>query len=304
MRAAETMSSNDSRRWRPVALSSEVPAGKPVRVLCASEELVLFRDASGNCRALTDRCAHRRAALSGGRLTDHYLIECPYHGWRYNGASGACVAIPNLRSDEQIPKNYRVQSFETVERDGFIQVLLPAGGSAEPHEVELPSLDRHWEGERFLAYPDEFFMSTLVDCPSSILAVSGIRILDDHPFGDPVIKDGRVTVDYAAIKAPRSRRPPKHATADFAYTVRISASRSIARIAVHANDDAQLCAAALLVAVPVGQRITRALWRGSGRAAPPFTIACRNHVDPIPVRASNGFVSRSWAGDDPAFGVA
>jgi nitrite reductase/ring-hydroxylating ferredoxin subunit len=292
------MISNDSRHWRTVAFSSDVPPGKPVRVVCGNSDFVLFRDAQGRCRALTDRCAHRRAALSRGRLTQQFLIECPYHGWRYDGA-GACAAIPNLRPDEKIPKNYRVQAYETLERDGFIQILLGVGdGDAEPDLLDVPSLDRQWQGERYLAYPEELFIETLVDCPSSILSITGIQILDDHPFGDPVVSGNQVTIEYAAVKVRRTRRPPKHAAADFAYTLQVCASRTTARVAVHANTTAQLCAAALIVAVPTGRRVTRALWRGSAPEIPgaPMTIECRGHVDPMPVRASNDYVSQSWAG--------
>jgi nitrite reductase/ring-hydroxylating ferredoxin subunit len=289
--------SRDPRRWRTVALSSRIPSGKPVRVVYADSDLALFRDADGVCRALTDRCAHRRAPLSQGRLTAQFLIECPYHGWRYNGASGACVAIPNLRPDEKIPRSYRVQAFETMERNGFIQVLLGTGdGSPPPDAVDLPRLEREWEGERYLAYPESLFMQTLVDCPSSVLAMSGIRLLDDHPFGDPVVSGDRVTVEYAAVTARRSR-PPKQVAEDFPYTVRISASKTLARVSVHANDTARLRATALIVPVPAGQRLTRTLWRGSGHSdsAAPLIIECRDHIDPAPVLASNNIVSLMWA---------
>src|ERR1700722_19546043 len=178
------MSSRDPRQWRMVALSSQVATGRPVGIVCGAADLVLFRDVQGVCRALADRCAHRRARLSDGRVTAQFLVECPYHGWRYDGSSGACVGIPNLRADEAIPKNYRVCAYQAVERDGFILVLLDGDeANAQPEHVELPKLDDAWEGEQLLGYPEEFFMDTLVDCPSSVLAVSGVQILDGHPFG-------------------------------------------------------------------------------------------------------------------------
>jgi len=301
------MISNDSRHWRTVAFSSDVPPGKPIRTVCGNHDFVLFRDAQGHCRALTDRCAHRRAPLSGGRLTPQFLVECPYHGWRYDG-TGACVAIPNLRPEERIPRNYRVQSYETFERDGFIQLLLGVGdGDAEPNHLALPSQDRQWQGERYLAYPEGLFMETLVDCPSSILSIAGIQILDDHPFGDPVVSGDQVTIEFAAVKSRRTRRPPKHVAADFAYTLQVCASKTMARIALHANASARPCATALIVAVPAGQRVTRALWRGSApeNSGAQLSIECRGHVDPIPVRASNNYVSQSWAGTlagRPGFG--
>jgi len=293
---AAAPTARDTRGWQPVALSSQVPEGKPVRVACAHEDLVLFRDAAGTCRALADRCAHRRAPLSQGRLTEDFLIECPYHGWRYS-ASGACAAIPNLRADEAIPKNYRVRSYDTAERDGFVQVLFgEAGTTSHPLDTELPDLGRQWQGERLLAYPDEWLMDTLVDCPSALVSIEGIEILDDHPFGDPAVRGGQLSVEYAGAKARRTPHPRKTQAADFAYTIRISASRTIAQISLFANGDARLLATALLVGVGGGRRITRALWRGSGLPDSHREITVRPHVHAHAVGASRNFASQCWSG--------
>jgi nitrite reductase/ring-hydroxylating ferredoxin subunit len=262
-----------------------VPTGKPVRIIHGDVDYVLFRDAGGICRALIDRCAHRRAALSGGRITDQFVLECPYHGWRYEGTTGACVAIPNLRADEKIPNNYRVQPFGTLERDGFIQLSLGAGENPdEPNDVSIPNLERHWEGSSYLAYPEPLFMDTLVDCPSSLVSISGIRILDDHALGDPAFTAELVSIEYAAVKSRRTSRAPKQVVADFPFTVRIDATKSAARVAVYCSATAQLCALALVIAVPTGERLTRALWRGAEtkNSAGSMTIECRAHVDPAP----------------------
>jgi phenylpropionate dioxygenase-like ring-hydroxylating dioxygenase large terminal subunit len=45
--------------------------------------------------AAVDECPHRLAPLSEGRVVDGGL-ECPYHGWQFEGAGGGCVAIPQL----------------------------------------------------------------------------------------------------------------------------------------------------------------------------------------------------------------
>lgn len=299
---AGAMTSNDVRQWRIATLSSLVPSGKPIRMVHGNTELVLFREADGRCRALVDRCAHRRAALSGGRLTDQFVIECPYHGWRYNGATGACVAIPNLRADEKIPKNYRVQSFETLERDGFIQILMGTGDTgAEPNDVAVPNLDRQWEGERYLAYPEVLFMDTLADSPSAILEISGVQIHDDHPIGDPVVTGDQISIEYAADRICNSSLHSEQVVEDFPYTVRISATKSAARITVIDNDTAAVRATALIVAVPTGVRLTRALWRGAEAtsSATSLTIECREHVDPAPLRATTNVVSRIWARTPP-----
>lgn len=80
------------RHWHPIAGVDELDrqAIKAVRLL--GEDLVLFKDLSGNY-GLTDRhCAHRRADLSYG-FVEPNGIRCNYHGWQYD-AQGQCVAAP------------------------------------------------------------------------------------------------------------------------------------------------------------------------------------------------------------------
>lgn len=55
----------------------------------AGERIVLFRDAEGRAVALIDRCPHRGVALSLGRVAGG-IVECPFHGWRFDGAGRNC----------------------------------------------------------------------------------------------------------------------------------------------------------------------------------------------------------------------
>jgi nitrite reductase/ring-hydroxylating ferredoxin subunit len=52
--------------------------------------VALFRRADGTFHALEMSCRHQGADLSAGRTRDG-LITCPWHGWRYNTETGACV---------------------------------------------------------------------------------------------------------------------------------------------------------------------------------------------------------------------
>ena len=75
--------------WTPVALASELRAGRPLPIQVAGTPIVLFRDKQGRAAALVDRCPHRGVALSLGSVKEG-TIECPFHGWRLEGSGQVC----------------------------------------------------------------------------------------------------------------------------------------------------------------------------------------------------------------------
>lgn len=85
------MFSNFANVWTLVALSRDLAPGTPLSLKIAGERVVFFREPSGKAAALIDRCPHRGVALSLGRV-DKGEIECPFHGWRFDGAGRNCHA--------------------------------------------------------------------------------------------------------------------------------------------------------------------------------------------------------------------
>ncbi|HET9954533.1 MAG TPA: aromatic ring-hydroxylating dioxygenase subunit alpha [Polyangiaceae bacterium] len=106
------------------AARSSAVADAPVGCTIEDQRLVIFRDEQGVPRALADHCVHRGVPLSRGSVRNG-CVECPYHGWRYDGA-GRCVHIPDLQANKRIPTRAKVGSFRTLESDGFIWVQLEA----------------------------------------------------------------------------------------------------------------------------------------------------------------------------------
>ena len=82
------------RHWWVAGTSAEL-ARRPIARTILGTPLVLFRTA-GKAAALLDRCPHRNAPLSHGKIVEG-LIECPYHGWAFDGA-GECRRIPGMPS--------------------------------------------------------------------------------------------------------------------------------------------------------------------------------------------------------------
>ncbi|MDO4593052.1 MAG: aromatic ring-hydroxylating dioxygenase subunit alpha [Comamonadaceae bacterium] len=118
----------EKTQWHPVALSSDVKEG-PVGVQLLGEDLVLWRDADGVAKAFVDRCPHRGARFSLGRVNEGNL-ECPYHGWQFS-ASGQCVKVPAVPGFTP-PPQHCVKSFGVQEAYGLIWVQLEAADVALP----------------------------------------------------------------------------------------------------------------------------------------------------------------------------
>ncbi len=88
------------RAWHPVARSADISDGGLQQVELCGETWVLTR-LSGRLVALRDRCPHRLAPLSAGEVVGD-TIQCPYHGYRFDG-DGRCVEIPALGPTAAIP---------------------------------------------------------------------------------------------------------------------------------------------------------------------------------------------------------
>lgn len=132
--------------WHPVALADEV-AQAPLAVQLLGEGLVLWRDAAGAVQAWTDRCPHRGAQLSMGRVVPcdgGRALECPYHGWRF-ATGGRSVHVPAL-PDFVPPATHRATVHAAQEACGLVWVRLEGEGSELPafaaeHDTRLRKLN-------------------------------------------------------------------------------------------------------------------------------------------------------------------
>lgn len=114
----------ETRLWHPVALAESVGAA-PLPVTLLAQPLVLWRDAEGRVQAWADRCPHRGARLSLGRVQDGRL-ECPYHGWQFE-PGGRCVSVPALPAFRP-PATHCATAHACQEAHGLVWVRLASDG--------------------------------------------------------------------------------------------------------------------------------------------------------------------------------
>jgi len=104
-------------RWYAVARSSKLRR-KPLALSRLGERLVVWRRSDGEAVAMRDRCPHRGAALSLGKVEGDTLA-CPYHGFRF-GASGACELMPCEGVDAKIPRGMAAAVHPVREAHGLL----------------------------------------------------------------------------------------------------------------------------------------------------------------------------------------
>jgi phenylpropionate dioxygenase-like ring-hydroxylating dioxygenase large terminal subunit len=121
-----------------VACASRTLRGRPLAATVQGVPLVLFRDASGRAGALEDRCPHRNAPLTAGRVRDGEL-QCAYHGWRFD-VRGACLAVPGLASPPEA-RATRATAFACDEADGFVWVYSTPGVEPRRAPPRFPHVD-------------------------------------------------------------------------------------------------------------------------------------------------------------------
>lgn len=122
------------RFWYPVVPVSALTNG-PQAFQLLGEPIVLWLTADGVPAAVRDRCCHRTAQLSLGKVSAGRLC-CPYHGWEFD-SSGICVHVPQLKGDKAVPASYRVQGYRCIERYGYAWVCLTEPLMDIPHIPEV-----------------------------------------------------------------------------------------------------------------------------------------------------------------------
>jgi phenylpropionate dioxygenase-like ring-hydroxylating dioxygenase large terminal subunit len=116
---------------------------KPGRVrglTLAGRPIALARRHDGALLAVRDICPHRGMPFSYGTLAADGTLECPYHGWRFDGA-GRCTLIPSLVEGQDLDiGRIQVTAYRVCESQGLIWLYLGEGVPNEP-PPHVPDMD-------------------------------------------------------------------------------------------------------------------------------------------------------------------
>ena len=116
--------------WYIAGWASDLDAG-PVGRVFLGEPVLLYRKEDGKAVALSNRCPHRFAPLSMGKVKGN-SIQCPYHGLEF-GPDGVCTHNPH--GDCSIPKAARVKAYPLEERQGALWIWMGNAEKADPSAI-------------------------------------------------------------------------------------------------------------------------------------------------------------------------
>ena len=162
--------------WHMAAWAEQVAPGQLVARTILDEPVVVFRTADGVAVAMEDRCPHRFAPLSAGRVMGDRVV-CGYHGLEFD-RSGACVHNPH--GSGKIPGAARARVYALVEKHAVLWVwmgeqaadpaLIPDFGVLD--DTGGPSMIRR--DSMVMDAPYELIVDNLLDCSHVCFLHEGI----------------------------------------------------------------------------------------------------------------------------------
>ena len=105
-------------QWYVILESRELKRRKPLKVKRLNLDLVLWRDTTGKIACIEDKCCHRGASLSCGKIHQS-VLACPFHGFEFN-EKGEVVSVPANGRNTKVPDTMKVNSYYTYESYGLI----------------------------------------------------------------------------------------------------------------------------------------------------------------------------------------
>ncbi len=92
-----TQETNHRTDFVTVARVSDVPPGTGRTVEVHGTWIALF-NVNGTFYAIDNACPHAGGPLGEGTLRENGVVECPWHGWRFDVTTGQRVGNPNFEA--------------------------------------------------------------------------------------------------------------------------------------------------------------------------------------------------------------
>ena len=117
-------------QWYPVMPICDLDKRRPHAKKVIGLDVVVWWDRNEETwKVFDDRCPHRLAPLSEGRIDQWGRLQCVYHGWCFNG-SGNCKFIPQANPDGPPVKTLEfkcpmLRTWDQHFANSFASVVIP-----------------------------------------------------------------------------------------------------------------------------------------------------------------------------------
>ncbi|MHC0061373.1 aromatic ring-hydroxylating dioxygenase subunit alpha [Nostoc sp. UIC 10890] len=133
---------NFFQNWYPLSPVEDLDPKKPTSVTLLGLRLVIWKPKSSETfQVFLDRCPHRLAPLSEGRIDDETgNLMCNYHGWQFN-RQGNCTHIPQAENPELVSNNQKnlcATALPTRQHHDLLWVWPDAKSTQQAIDIPLP----------------------------------------------------------------------------------------------------------------------------------------------------------------------
>jgi len=178
--------------WYVAAWSHEISSDTLFARTLLGQSVVMWRGADDRITALPDRCPHRGAPLSQGRI-ERGQLRCMYHGMMFD-ASGACTHIPG---QARMPPGADLRCLPVVERNRWVWIWMGDPALADPALIP----DTWWLDSADWRYRPDYMhygVNYLLIC-DNLLDFSHLAFVHEKTLGGGAA--------YAEVKSDIDRRP-------------------------------------------------------------------------------------------------
>lgn len=170
--------------WYQAGWLDEIDSEGKLARRILGESVLLFRSGSGDFAAVADRCLHRFAPLSRGKV-ENGLVYCRYHGLGFDGA-GQCVHNPH-----GVPLRSKLRTYPVEQRHSALWLWMGDPSLADPALIpDLSFIDERPSGR---IHGNVLMKANYLLVTDNILDLSHTATL--HPDSIGSIGDVKMTVD-------------------------------------------------------------------------------------------------------------
>ena len=129
------------QHWYPLLPVEDLAPHRPTPATLLGIPLVIWKPIDSSVyQIFLDRCPHRLAPLSEGRIDESGNLMCSYHGWQFD-TKGECQSIPQAENKELIAKkndNFCVTVYPCRQENDLLWVWMDANTPDIAAKTDLP----------------------------------------------------------------------------------------------------------------------------------------------------------------------